>query len=113
MVSRRLRVVLRPRAEADIDAATDYYLRKAGIAVAQQFGDALTEAFVLLGRNPSIGSTRYADAAAMPGLRAWPVRPWPYMVFYVLGDKVIDVVRVLHTSRDIPATLVEPPDPPR
>lgn len=110
MVARPYRVLLRPRAEADIDAATDYYLAEAGVAVAQQFGEALAGAFVLLGRNPSIGSIRYAEPASMPGLRAWPLRPWPYMVFYVLGERVVDVIRVLHTARDLPTTLAELPD---
>ncbi len=111
MAARRLRIDVRPRAEADIDAALDHYLLEGGLDVAERFGGALGEALDRLARNPGIGSPRYADAAAILGLRAWSLRWWPYLVFYVHGADAIDVVRVLHGARDIPVTLAEPDAP--
>ncbi len=43
----------------------------------------------------------------LPGLRCWPVKRYPYLVFYVERDDHIDVWRVLHGQRDIPAWLRE------
>jgi toxin ParE1/3/4 len=60
-----------------------------------------------LGRRPHRGSLRFAFALDIPGLRAFPVSRFPYLVFYVERETELDVWRVLHTSRDIPTTLVE------
>jgi toxin ParE1/3/4 len=41
------------------------------------------------------------------GLRTWPLKRFPHLLFYVAGDTRIDVWRLLHASRDIPAWLRE------
>jgi toxin ParE1/3/4 len=41
-------------------------------------------------------------------LRSWPLQRYPHMVFYVELDDRIDVWRVLHGQRDIPAWMHEP-----
>jgi toxin ParE1/3/4 len=102
----RVPVQVRPRAQLDIDDAIDRYLEEAGAGAAVRFADAVVEAFDLLERNPGLGSPR--EGFGLPGLRAWPMRPWPYLVFYIRGPRVLDLVRVLHGARDIPATLAEP-----
>ena len=40
-------------------------------------------------------------------LRSWPLRGYPYLVFYVERDDHVDVWRLLHAERDIPAWLRE------
>ena len=42
------------------------------------------------------------------GLRSWPLTRHPYLVFYLERPDHIDVWRVLHGQRDIPAWLLEP-----
>jgi toxin ParE1/3/4 len=44
----------------------------------------------------------------LPGIRCWPLRPWPQLVFYVEREQAVEVFRVLHGARDIPASLIEP-----
>jgi toxin ParE1/3/4 len=39
----------------------------------------------------------------LPGLRFWPLKRYPYFVFYLERETHIDVWRVLHAERDIPA----------
>jgi toxin ParE1/3/4 len=38
-------------------------------------------------------------------LRTWPLKRYPYSVFYVEQDNHIDVWRVLNSHRDIPLWL--------
>jgi len=102
----RLPVVVRPRAQDDIDDAIDHYLGEAGIRVAERFAEAILQALDLLGRNPRIGVQR--EDLGLPGLRFWGLRPWPQLIFYFDGPSAVDVIRVLHGARDIPASLTEP-----
>lgn len=99
-----------PRAQArqGIDAAIDWYLQEAGPTVAGDFIDALEAAFVHLGRHAATGSPRYAHELDLPGLRAWPLTRYPYLVFYVERGDHVDVWRVLHMQRDIPAWMQTP-----
>lgn len=101
------RVVPRTLANQDVQAAIDYYLQEAQGQVALQFIDALETAYGHIARHPATGSTRYAHALGLPELRSWPLSRFPYLVFYVEREDHIDVWRVLHQQRDIPAWLDE------
>ena len=48
---------------------------------------------------------QYAHELNLPGLRFWPLKRFPYLVFYVEHASHIDVWRVLHGKRDIPVWL--------
>lgn len=48
-----------------------------------------------------------AHALDLPGLRCWPHTRYPYLVFYLQQQDHIDMWRVLHATRDIPAWLIE------
>ncbi len=61
-----------------------------------------------MGEHPASGSPRYARELDLPGLRSWVVSGFPYLVFCVERGADIDVWRVLHTARHIPACLQEP-----
>lgn len=52
--------------------------------------------------------TAPADARYFDGLRAWPLTRYPYTVFCVERPDGVDVWRLLHSQRDIPAWLQEP-----
>lgn len=62
-------------------------------------------------RHPDTGSPRYAHALNIPGLRCWPLTRYPYLVFFMEREDHIDVWRVLHGQRDIPAWLAGDADP--
>ena len=104
-------VRLRRLAADDIEAALDYYLTSAGVDVARRFLAAAQRGLSQLSRQPQVGSLRFAFELDIPELRAWPITKFPYLVFYVERDAEIDVWRLLHTSRDIPATLADRNDP--
>ena len=91
-------------AEADVEAALDWYVDEAP-HMAASFTDALEKAVVRIERNPGIGSPRYAHELDIPRLRFWQLTKFPYAVFYIEHADHLDVIRVVHMSRDIPGTL--------
>ena len=95
----------RALARRDVEATGAYDAREAGGAVSSGFYIALDKAVTLLQQEPDAGSLRWSHDANLTGLRSWPLTGFPYLVFYTQGPRGIDVTRVLHTSRDIPATL--------
>jgi toxin ParE1/3/4 len=100
-------IVPRELANRDVDEAIEYYLSEASDQVALGFVDALERAYRHISRHPAGGSSRYAVELNLPGLRAWPIRHFPHVVFYVEAKDCIDVWRVLHGASDIPAWMQE------
>lgn len=98
-------VHLRESATQDVDDAIAYYLKEGARHAALDFIDALERTYVLIGRHPGAGSARYGHELDLPGLRTTPVDGYPFLVFYVERDAHVDVWRVLHTKRDIPASF--------
>lgn len=95
------RVVRRERAERDIDEAAAHYLAEGGPGLEVRFIDALEAAIRQVAIHPAIGSPRYASELNSSGLRCWPVKRFPYLIFYVEGQDHGDVWRVLHGARDM------------
>lgn len=98
-------VVPRATARSDVENAIDHYLAQAGPEVALGFVDALERAFAAISEMPGIGSPRWAHELNLPGLRSWRIQGYPWLVFYVEAEASIDVWRVLHAKRDIPAWM--------
>lgn len=104
-------VIPRQAALWDIDQAIAHYAAEAGEPVALAFIDALERAFRWIAQQPAAGSPRYAFELRLEGLRAWPLRRYPYLVFYIEREDHLDIWRVLHAQRDIPAWMQEPEGP--
>lgn len=99
-------VVLRARARRDVDEAVAHCLDHAGTEIVIGFIGALEEAFGHIADNPGSGSPRYGHEVNLPGLRSWPLKAYAYLVFYMTYEDRIDVWRILHDRRDIPAWLL-------
>ncbi|MEA3643576.1 MAG: type II toxin-antitoxin system RelE/ParE family toxin [Lamprobacter sp.] len=100
-------VIPRRLAIRDVDEIIEYYLETSSEAIALGFVDALESAYAEIGSNPAIGSPRYAYELELPGLRSWPLKRYPYLIFYLERDAHIDVWRVLHGRRDVPLWMHE------
>lgn len=98
-------VVPRALANRDIDEAIDYNLIESGERIAAGFIDALQRAYAHISRYPASGSTRHAHELDIPGLRCWARSDYPHLIFYVELATQIDIWRVLHSQRDLPAWL--------
>jgi toxin ParE1/3/4 len=103
-------IVFRQRAEQDIDGVFDYYLTEAGEKVALGFSAALERGLRQIARHPAAGSPRYAREMDLPGLRSWPLKRYPYLIFFMEREDHIEVWRVLHAERDVPAHMREDAD---
>ena len=101
-------VRLRSLAAHDIDTAIDHYHQEASDVVAGRFIDAVERTLARIGRHPHAGALRYSYDLGVPDLRFIALARFPYAVFYLDAADEIDVWRVLHTRRDIPAILSEP-----
>jgi toxin ParE1/3/4 len=101
-------VIPREQANRDVDEAVAYYLNQSADQAALGFIDALEQAYTHIGRHPATGSPRYQHELGLPELRTWPLSRYPYLLFYIERQDHIDVWRVLHSQRDIPAWLQVP-----
>ncbi len=98
----------RELANRDVDEAIAHCLSEGAQQGALGFIDALEQAYVHIGRHPATGSSRYAHELNLPGLRCWLLTRYPHLVCYVERSDHIDVWRVLHGQRDIPAWVQQP-----
>lgn len=89
------RIHRRPQAAADIADIWDY-IADDSLDQADAWVDRLNEQLQLLATQPLMGRQR--DELA-PSVRSLPFGR--YIIFYVPLDDGIDVVRVLHSARDI------------
>jgi toxin ParE1/3/4 len=95
------RVLRRPQAGADIAEIWDF-IAEDSLEQADRWVDRLDEKLQLLAGQPLMGRGRPELAA---GLRSMPFGR--YVIFYLpLGDG-IDVVRILHSARDVDAIFDE------
>jgi len=98
-------VIPRALAAQDVEQTIEYYLEEQAVDAALGFIDALERAYDHIARHPASGSPRLGHELNLPDLRSWPLKAFPYLVFYLETPDHIDVWRVLHQKRDIPASL--------
>ena len=101
-------VVPREQDRRDAEDAVAHDLAENAESAALGFIDALEKAYAHIGSHPATGSPRYGHELNLPGLRSWPPTRYPYLVFYVEHADHVDVWRVLHAQRDIPAWMQDP-----
>lgn len=88
-----LPVVLRAEAEAEFDAAFDYYdAQRVGLGM--EFAAEVQRVFDRIAGRPAVNQLVYAD------VRKGVVRRFPYCVFYRPHADRVEVLAVFHTSRD-------------
>lgn len=93
------RVTRRPLAAADILDIWDY-IAEDSLDQADRWVDKLDEQFRLIATQPLMGRARHELAA---DLRSFPFGR--YVIFYAPVADAIDVVRVLHSARDVDAVF--------
>ncbi len=98
----------RTEAKNDVDEAVSYYVAEADAGVATRFVDELERTIRQLEVHPELGSLRFAFELDLPSVRSFRLDAFPHLVFYLVRRDRLDVLRVLHASRDVPATLRDP-----
>ena len=98
-------VILRERANLDVEEAVAHYRRTLGEKAMPGLIDSLARDISRIARHPASGSPRSAHELGHSELRTWISRRYPYLALYLERDDHIDVWRVLHAVRDIPPSL--------
>ena len=98
-------LVRRPAAQRDLAEAVAYLVTEGGSAFGHRFLDELEAAFGRLCSFPHLGKLWPTTKRELTGLRRWPLAHFPYSVFYLPTETTIEIVRVLHNSRDLPPLL--------
>jgi toxin ParE1/3/4 len=98
----------RHKARLDLVDIFRYHAREAGLRVAERFFDQAEATFTLLAGMPGMGARYEHEHPALAGLRVFPVSRFKkYLVFYRPGADGIEILRVLHGSRDFHGLLGE------
>jgi toxin ParE1/3/4 len=90
------KILKRPRAKSDLLDIWDY-IAGDSLDRADNFLDQIESKLQTLSRNPGLGRKR---EDLLSGLRSFPISN-TYVVFYQEIENGIDVIRVLHGSRNI------------
>ena len=88
-----MRISLSDEAEADANAATDWYIGYGSYTAAEDFANALDQAFALLCDYPSMGEQ------AAHGMRMLTLHDFPYSLIYRIQSDEIRIIAVAHHSR--------------
>ena len=88
-----LPIVLRPEAQTDLLATRDWYERQRP-GLADEFADAVDRMFVRIEGMPE------SCAVAFQNVCRGKLRRFPYLIYYRVLSEQIEVVAVLHSSRD-------------
>jgi len=89
--------ILSPEAKQDIRDIRRHYLKAADVRVARHVIEAIERACLFVAGRPDAGHAR-------PDLTDAPVKFWPvfsYLIVYDPAPRPIDIVRIVHTGRDL------------
>jgi toxin ParE1/3/4 len=99
------KIGIRPQARLDVvELAT--HIGQDSVTAANRFLDACDSTFQLLAEAPGIGGSYPTKNDRLAGLRVFRVKKFPsHLTFYLQRQNGIEIVRVVHGSRDIDAAL--------
>jgi toxin ParE1/3/4 len=98
------RIVLTPLAKEDIGTLAEYLRQEAGLTVALRFVAKTKAAFRTLAGTPLIGASLHLPGVHERDIRRWHIdRFESFLILYRPANPGIEIVRVLHGSRDIEA----------
>jgi toxin ParE1/3/4 len=98
----------------DFDLQYQWYLERAGEAVAEHYLNAVLATLRLLVTQPDLGRRRKFRHPALQGIRSFRLAPpfGVHLVFYRYNSAELSAERLMHGARDLPRRLVEPPGSP-
>ena len=93
-------IIRSPQAERDLDSIGDYIAERSdSLDAAYRVLDTIEETIQFVAKHPSAGAAR-PDLDA--DVRQFPVKAYNYVVYFRPVSDGIELVRVLHGSRDVP-----------
>ncbi|MEO6393252.1 MAG: type II toxin-antitoxin system RelE/ParE family toxin [Pyrinomonadaceae bacterium] len=95
------RILKRPQAERDIEECF-VYIGDDNVEIALLFILAVEQSLDELSRFPSLGKTCEFQNEQLQTMRGWHVKGYEdYLLFYLVNADSIELVRLLHSARDI------------
>ncbi|HMV49733.1 MAG TPA: type II toxin-antitoxin system RelE/ParE family toxin [Blastocatellia bacterium] len=100
-----MNIVRREKALEDL-ADLAFYIANDDADAADRFLDAFEASIAQLSQMPYLGVAHPAGNPALFGLRRWPIKEFAkHLIFYLVFEDTIDIVRVLHAARDLERIL--------
>ncbi len=94
-------ILKNPQAERDIEECF-VYIAEENLDVGIYFLVAVEESIEQIASFPKIGSVKTFAGSQLHGLRMWRVKDYEkYLIFYLLKTETVEIIRVLHSSRDL------------
>lgn len=104
-MSYRLRIL--PAADADVDDAA-LIIARDNLPAALRFYDAVDKTYRQIRDHPNRWARYELDEPRLASLRKRAVTGFRnYLIFYRVDADMVEIIRVLHGARDIPAALDE------
>lgn len=98
--------VIRPRADGDLEEQAYYYAIHGNDDLGHRFLVAAHETFCLLASRPHLGWLPKLKHPKLESVRVFRVSGFEkILIIYSAGQKPIDILRVVHGSRNIQAIL--------
>lgn len=96
-----LPILKRPQAERDIEECF-VYIAENNLDIGVSFLVAVEDSLEQLSRMPLMGKIKSFKNIQRTDLRIWPVKGFDsYLIFYLANDDSVELVRLLHSARDI------------
>jgi toxin ParE1/3/4 len=95
------KILITPKANQDLDDCFAY-ISQDNPETALQFFDSTRITIAQIARMPGIGSIFTTNDNRLQDLRKWSVKDFrKYLIFYIDREDVVEIVRILHATRDI------------
>jgi toxin ParE1/3/4 len=100
------RLEFREAAVADLLQIHTHLHAEASLPLADRFLMAVEHTTQQIRRYPKAGALFRTQKPSLLGLRWWSIADFPrYLVYYSAGTDFVDIVRVLHSARDVKREL--------
>jgi toxin ParE1/3/4 len=97
-----LRLNIRNRATQDLRLQANYILVHGSPAKASAFLESAAVTFEQLRQMPQIGRVSQLVVSRLGEIRQWRLKGFKdYLVFYQVQDDLVDILRILHGTRDL------------
>jgi toxin ParE1/3/4 len=98
-------LALNPGADFDIKDVLGHYQAQQAYQAGEAFLIELDRCLKFVQTFPKAGSLRLAQEIGRNDIRTWPMNKFPFLLLYKETQSHVDILRVLHQSRDIPRWL--------
>lgn len=96
------RLIVKNRATQDLRQQANYILVNGNARAAERFLELAEATFAQLATIPGMGKVVRLVSSRMGEIRQWRIKDFPdYLIFYRIQEDRVEVLRVLHSARDL------------